>query len=45
MVNPKLAFKFWDLYEKGEDDAILEFLSKYDDPFWDGQLKNMDGIE
>ena len=39
MVNPKLAFKFWDLYEKGEDDAILEFLSKYDDPFWDGPVK------
>ena len=39
MINPKLAFHFWELYEKGEHDEIVEFLSKYDDPFWDGPVK------
>ena len=39
MINPKLAFKFWELYENGAKDAILEFLSNYDDPFWDGPVK------
>ena len=39
MVNPKLAFKFWELYEKGTYEEILGFLNTFDNPFWDGPVK------
>ena len=38
MLNPQLAFKFWDLYEKGKMKRFWIFKS-FDDPFWDGPVK------
>jgi len=35
MVNPKIAFKFWTLFQKKDQRQVEEFISIVDDPFWD----------
>ena len=39
IVNPKIAFLFWRLAEKGNQKELEKFVKEVDDPFWDGPVK------
>ena len=39
MIEPQYGFDYWDLMQKGTDDALNAFLDEYDNPFWDGLVK------
>jgi 4-hydroxy-tetrahydrodipicolinate synthase len=39
IVNPKLAYVFWELAKSGDQEAVNRFVELVDDPFWDGPVK------
>ncbi len=39
IVNPAIAFSFWNLFEEGNIDKLEKFVKEVDDPFWDGPVK------
>ena len=39
IVEPKLAFKFWELVKNNDIRQIRTFVQEVDDPFWDGPVQ------
>ena len=39
IVNPKIAFIFWELVQSKNPERLDEFVRKIDDPFWEGPVK------
>ena len=39
IVNPAIAFSFWNLFEEGNIDKLEKFVKEVDNPFWDGPVK------
>ena len=39
IVNPRIAFLFWKLFEDGNIDKLQKFVHEVDNPFWDGPVK------
>ena len=39
IVNPKLAYLFWELATEDNQSKLEKFVREVDDPFWDGPVK------
>jgi len=39
IVEPKIAFKFWELVQDGDSEQARRFVNEVDDPFWNGPVK------